>query len=229
MKPWRKNQESDSPPLGIAPQKWDRKMLRELLGSDYRLNPPSANMKPNNELRGLGLNDSGAISGNRDAEMALCFLAMTSDELKPGDLSEADFYWHDTKFIFGEYLRMLAEGYPVTDKAVQVAWFRKPEVIQRMRDADLNWFDVDGTPRPYAEIFQLVIDGGFASMAHLEHYRSELRRWRIVRAIRYISHYLRTLIDSNEGNWPDAIDYVVESGEKLKQLAETISSAGKAT
>lgn len=166
---------------------------------------------------------NGPVSANRNAEMAMCYLAMMVPEFDILAAEPQDFYYEDCRFIYTELQAMHAAGQPLVDQASQVSWFRRADVIARMRLADLPWFDELGQPRPHAEILQLVIDGGFATIGCLDWYKSELRRWRVIRGIRYLSHRLHELIDSDETQFMEVLKW---AGQAVQQLEVLAASAG---
>ena len=88
-------------------------------------------------------------------------------------------------------------GVPADDNAGRGSWFRRPEVIERFVKAGLgDWRDSNGKPCPTAMVYQLCIEGQFATGAHLPFYASELRMWRLVRGLRLVA--VDILHDINE-------------------------------
>jgi replicative DNA helicase len=163
------------------------------------------------------------VAGDRHAEMAIVFLALTTPDYQESDLDEKDFNWSDTRYIYGEYQRMKEAGVPPYDKAAQIAWFKRPDAIERMKLEDLDWFDEYGKPSPWADIFQLVIDSGFATMANLAYYRATLRKWKVIRGIRYIGYEMHSLIDADPEKYEEVVAWADDSIQRLKQVAATIT------
>jgi hypothetical protein len=162
------------------------------------------------------------VSGNRHAEMGLVYLALTCPEFDGDGIDLKDFCWDDCKYLYGEYLRMKESGLPPTDQAALRIWFNKPDVLDRMKAARIDWYDTEGNPMPFVEIFQIVLDGGFASMANLLYYKGEIRKWRVIRGIRYLSYHLREKIDRDDDQYNEAIAWAQEGLDGLKKLASTI-------
>ena len=71
------------------------------------------------------------------------------------------------------------------------------------------------------EILEMVIGGEFASVANLEWYISELRRWRIVRGLRLLSLDFDRTID--EMDPLDAIAWMEDQLSKLKKVAAPLA------
>lgn len=163
------------------------------------------------------------ISSNRHAEMGLVYLALTAPDFDGTGIELLDFSYDDCKYMYGEYMRMVQEGHPTVDKAAMFSWFKKPEAIARMRECNLDWTNADtGEPKPFEEIFQLVIDGGFATMANLDYYKAEVRKWRVVRAVKHVSYHIGELIDNAGNDFKPAIDYIATSLGRLQDLAATL-------
>jgi hypothetical protein len=170
------------------------------------------------------------VAANRDAEIALVHLVWTADGML-GDLLQRlppqDFYYADCRFIYSECVAMCAGNQPVTDKAAQVSWFKRPEVIHRMKQAKLHdWFDVvDGQEQPIAAaaIFETVVAGHFAALAHLEWYVLELRRWRVVRGLRLLAMEISRKADETESL--EVLEWLGRSLVQLQKLAEPLKAA----
>lgn len=164
------------------------------------------------------------VSGNRKAEMAVIYLALTCDELC-GDLfnrvAPRDFCYDDCRFVFSELVAMHLGNEPVADKAAQLAWFRRPEVVQRMRKAKLDdWFEGD-QPLAASAILELVIGSEWASMANLEWYILELRRWRVVRGLRMLCWDLSQEIENSEPL--KVLEWLANMVEDLKAVAAPLA------
>lgn len=159
----------------------------------------------------------GPVSGDRYAEMGLIFLAYTMEEFDCPGVQEEDFFWHDTKFLWREYLRMKGEGILPHHNKQREIWFKRPDVIKRIKVADLNWFDDAGALRPFDELFQLVIDGGFATLEHVEWHVSEVRKWRVKRGVRYLAYRLTELMDADMTD--EALSWAEQAVNKLQALA----------
>lgn len=162
-------------------------------------------------------------SGNRKAEQAVVYLALTGDELCDSvfeKLVPRDFCYDDCRFVFAELVMMHTAKEPVKDKAAQLAWFRRPEVVQRMRKAKLDdWFDGE-QPLAASAILELVIGSEWASVANLDWYILELRRWRVVRGLRMLCWDLSNMIENHEPL--KVLAWLGEMLEHLKAVAEPL-------
>jgi hypothetical protein len=166
--------------------------------------------------------DGRPVSSNRYAEMAVCYLALMYDDFD-FRADPSDFYYDDCRFIYTECQSMKNASIPPYDTAAQASWFKRPDVIERMRMAKLPWFGDQNEPRAFQEIIQLVIDGGFATMGCVDWYCQEIREWRLVRGVRYMSYRVGELIDDNESSWRSALKWNKQAVQQLEALA---ASAG---
>lgn len=172
------------------------------------------------EIQGAVYDKSPSVSGNRKAEMALVYLALTADGLC-GDLLKRveprDFCYDDCRYVFAEVVAMFEAGQPLSDKAAQASWFKRPEVVHRMRQVKLDWFNEDDNPISATEILELVMGGEFASVANLDWYVSEVRKWRVVRGLRILEFDLSKAIDEHEPL--KVLEWLEEKINQIKEVA----------
>lgn len=171
-----------------------------------------------------------AVSGNRKAEMALVQLTLTAGDVLGQLLTRLDgrdFCYDDCRFVYGEAVAMYAASEPHTDMAAKLSWFRRPDVVQRMREAKLDWVDPQGVPLPFGAIYELVTGGDFATVAHLDWYITELRRWRVVRGLRRLAWDLSR---NTELEVPSKVlCWLVEKVDQLKEVAAPIMEESEKT
>lgn len=162
-----------------------------------------------------------AVSGNRHAEMGVIQLAITFGEDTEAlwSLDPRDFYYTDCRFVFSELVLMREANQPLTDKASLGSWFRRPDVAQRMKREKLDWFE-DGKPVPFSAILEMVVDGDFATVAHIPWYIQELRKWRVVRGLRRLAWDLGLGVDRDEP--AKVIEWLEEKVTQLKEVAGPI-------
>lgn len=171
--------------------------------------------------------DQTRTFGNRDAEAALCHFALTigSEAIDTlGKVEPGDFYWEDTRFVFGEVLAMIAAGGHTGDAASLKPWFAKPEVIERMRAAKLDdWFSVEGKPEAFGKILDIFLEpekySGLAPRAdYMEWYLAELRRWRVARGLRMLSLDVEDRIAKNPDDAAGVLAWTEQQVANLRRL-----------
>lgn len=173
---------------------------------------------------GAELTYEPSMAGNREAEIALVYLALTAEDVC-GDLLDRveprDFNWDDTRFIFTEVVNMRDAKLPIQDKAALSSWFRRPDVAERMRACRLDWFTEEGRPIPWVEILEIAVGAAWATAAHIDYYVSELRRWRLVRAFRIAAWDLIAAADDGHEAW-EVIEWLAKRLEQLRALAKPL-------
>jgi len=168
---------------------------------------------------------SPPVYANRQAEMALVYLAMVLACDEVFVIEARDFMYDDCRFIFEQAREMRAQKYPI-DKAGQASWFKRPEVVRQMRQAKLDTFfengQLQGEPVPAAEILEIVIGGEFGTLAHLDWYALELRKWRVRRGLRLLSLDLEKVADERDAE--EGMKWLMERYDQLLKVAAPIMS-----
>ncbi|MCI0536111.1 MAG: hypothetical protein L0Z50_12875 [Verrucomicrobiales bacterium] len=155
--------------------------------------------------------------------MALVHLAVSADSQFADWLQRVaprDFMYDDCRFIFTEVVAMHQAGQPLGDKAALASWFKRGEVVNRMKIAKLEDWIEDGKPLPAAHILEIAIDGEFATVAHLDWYIREVRKWRVVRGLRYLAWELSRKVDELEP--VAALAWLEEMTGELKKVASPL-------
>ena len=106
------------------------------------------------------------------------------------------------------------------------SWFRRHDVGERMKQAKLDWFE-NGQAIPFGAIFELVTDGDFAAVAHLDWYIGELRKWRVVRGMRRLAWDLALFVDWDEP--AKVLAWLKEKVGQLEEVAKPVLETSEAT
>lgn len=181
--------------------------------------------KPSQEFVGAVWEPDVPCGANRNAELAVLYLALTAGDVVPEVLAKVeprDFLYDDCRWVYEEVTKLVASELPPADKAAIADWFKRPEVIQRMKQAKLDWLDDTDQPNPCAFIYALLIDGQWATVANLDYYAKELRKWRVTRGVRTIAWDLAMVINEAPENPLAAIDWLKERLGALDALADSI-------
>lgn len=172
------------------------------------------------------------LPGNKEAEVCLVILAVRATDAADVDklmaIEPKDFAYDDTRFVFTEVQNMRKADQPMADGAAFVSWFRRPEVVRRMKEARLrDWFnnsDYNDQPNSWAMIYEMVSGGeDYASYAHLDWYAKELRSWRIKRGLRLLA--MEVDHSSYHMDPLPALEQVDLMTSQLKELAKPLRTS----
>lgn len=152
--------------------------------------------------------DNWAALHSRETECAICQIAVVvgAEQIeKLRTIEPRDFYFDDTRFVFGEVLRMLDFGHPAGDSPAFISWFKSPECLERCKAAKLDdWYtDENGMTNPAYKIMEIIFKadltgcGMVASAANLDFYIKELHRWRRARFLRLFGYEIIHRIEQN--------------------------------
>lgn len=167
------------------------------------------------------------IASNHKAEVAICHLLLCSDEASAssilGTLQARDF-WHDnTRWIFSECVLMRKEGVPLNDPAAQTAWFKTGRCLERFHAAGLNPpHSAKAGFTPHLMVLELVVEGTWASAAHIDYYVAELCKWRLTRGTRKACYDVLEFLNDHPEEPLEVYDALVTTVKLLEQLASRL-------